>query len=281
MTTKTAPLPIARAPLSADEFLPPTSHISHSNVREIGPKDARSSFGHPEVDRFLASLPPDAEMAALLRQRSEAGAEVSRLRSLLADALRQKQAAAAAVTGLNDDSQGRAHATAVALVSGLPARIGAAEEQRVLAALACIRRFTLIGQAEIKRLEDDLSPLTAQHDGLVKTLKRQEGEPFGPTTPEQAQELRAERSDVAGQSAPLLDAIRNARQAIATARGLAEQANIESTDPWNWEASVTEKILMPNAWAPAAKKAGEAARSQAEYEARGGDEARSGLRPRL
>ncbi len=282
------PLPadelLPRAPLPADELLPQLSderlpQLSQVHAREEGAE--RLSFGQDVVDDFLSTLPADAEMASALRQRAEAEVELARLQSLLGDALRQKRAAAAAVAGLDDAAQVSAHAASLALLDGLPSRIGAAEEQRVLAALACIRRVTVLGQAEIQRLEDDLSPLTAQHDRLVKTLKRQEGEPFGPTTPEQAQELRAERSDVARQSAPLLDAIRNARQAIATARGLAEQANIESTDPWNWEASVTEKILRPNAWAPAAKKAGEAARSQAEYEARGGDEARSGLRPRL
>lgn len=281
MMTKTAPLPIAPAPLSQGELLPPVPQVSQVHAREEGPKAERLSFGHPVVDDFLATLPADAELTSAIRQRGDAEAEVSRLGSLLGGALCQKRTAAAAVAGLDDAAQGSAHAAACALLDGLPARIAGAEERRVLAALACIRRFTQIGQSEIQRLYDAHAPLADAHKGLLNKLQQHDSTPYGGTlNDDELADLRADILENGEQMKPLMVGDRNARQALVAARSMAQELGISSTDCWNWEASITQQILSPNTWADVAKKAGEAAQYRSEYESRGGDEARSGLRPR-
>ena len=265
-----APLPAAPAPLHGGarpgagrkpkpatlpaELLPKTAQVpAPAYATPADFKAASASIAHhPELARFLATLPTDgaeaadtADVARLQAGAHTADLSVSRLRARLTEVRAQKQqfahdaAAAATVQNRSATDTGALWAALAAESEFLPVHVAVAEEKRVQASLAFLARVIKVAQAIARRAYAEAAPTVAEIVTLNKAIFQSDSRRARqPLLTDEERAVAVEATRLLGETArPAQERAEQALHAANVGRGLVERRLGAALDrPDQWEA---------------------------------------------
>lgn len=182
---------------------------------------------HPALVPYVASLPPDDDLARLADELTEAYAALASERERGAELHRRRAALTAALADATGDARDdglRALILVDADLATVPASIGAATTAYAAARLGYLGRLLDLADAEARRLiaaTDD--PITAL--GKARHAADVADGYFGQApAPEKAEGLRAEAARLSAELAPAVDRYRAAKGAADLVRARVETA---------------------------------------------------------